>query len=61
MWEEGSPMLSLEADRHRGSAAAKVHGGALILDYCKEMAHSGITNLLQETSLPPSPSIIFPM
>ena len=58
---EGSAELPLGVARHGGCAAAKVHGGALILGFCKGMARSEITYWLQETNIAPSPSFIFPI
>lgn len=58
---EGSPMGSLEVAGHRGCAAAKVHGRALILVFCRGVACSGILYWLQETNIAPSPSFVFPV
>lgn len=58
---EGSPMLSLKIARHRACVAVKVHGGAVIIAYCKKMACSGITYLLKKTNIATSPRFIFPI
>lgn len=58
---EGSAQLPLGVARHGGCAAAKVHGGALILVFCKAMACSVITYWLQERNIATSLSFIFPV
>lgn len=58
---DGSVELPLGVARHGGCAPAKVHGGALILVFCKAMACSVIIYWLQERNIDPSPSFIFPV